>query len=751
MNRDEAIQKLALRCRYDLFFLAKHILGYDLMEEAVHGDMCKYTESLLPSRPPEWEPPSETHGEGLEDQYKNGNTNLLLLMPRGTFKSSVVTIGFSLQYILNDPNARILIDSETFTKAKAFLSEIKDHLESNEAYREVFKAIHGMYPDDGKKKEMLWTDSQIKLACRSKPQKEPTFMVSGIDKTINGMHYDMIIMDDVHSEKNVTNKEQIQQVIDHWKLSYSLLDPGKPLIVIGTRWHYLDLYNHILKYERERFNIMVRRAVLADGSLLFPERLSQQVLDDIKATQGTYIFSCTPAGTPILMSDWTFKNVENIQVGDEVVGYQRVNGGRTKMVPTKVLSIGSRQSMVQAVHTDNMVIRCTPDHQWYTKRLDKTHRLYREAEVGMDLMEFTNVFPEDEDNYPVKELAYLAGIIDGGGSVKRGSIAITQSEIHNPGVCQRIEEALNAVGFPYKKHETKPGQFQWVINGGRDSKIRLLNFTNLGKKQQLVDNLWSRMGRPVQKKHRIYDIQELGIDTVYSFQTGTGNYVAYGLMSRNCQYLNEPADNENAVFKASYIVRTDWELVKDRPINWYLAVDPSYEGPYSDYAALVVAGMDFQRDLYVRHILRMKMTYSDIIRNMFDLYNRYQPKLVILETIGTQKSIMYELANEQKRRGTWIPLREISGSNRPKEERIRGLAPFYENGHAVHIIGANQIDDLEYELLQFPVGEHDDIIDALARVLEFASPPNAPNSLLDEDDKPIRRVDYKPRSIITGV
>lgn len=510
MNRQEALQKLALRCRYDLFFLAKEILGYELMEEGVHGELCKYTESLLPTRSDKWEPPKETEGENLEDQYKNGNTNLLLLMPRGTFKSSVVTIGFSLQFILNDPNARILIDSETFTKAKAFLSEIKDHLENNEAYREIFKTIHGVYPDGvNRKKDLLWTDSQVKLACRNRPLKEPTFMVSGIDKTINGMHYDLIIMDDVHSEKNVTNKEQIEQVINHWKYAYSLLDPGKPLIVIGTRWHYLDLYNHILKYERSRFNILVRRAIKHDGSLLFPNRLDQKTLDDIKATQGSYIFSC--------------------------------------------------------------------------------------------------------------------------------------------------------------------------------------------------------------------------------------------------QYLNEPADNENAVFKQSYIVRTPWELIDKRPINWYLSVDPSYEGPYSDYAALVVAGMDFQRDLYVRHILRMKMTYSDIIRNIFDLYNRYQPKLVILETIGTQKSIMYDLANEQKRRNSWVPLREISGGNKPKEERIRGLAPFYENGRAVHIVGANQIEDLEYELLQFPVGEHDDIIDALARILEFASPPNAPNDIQDEEGNNVKRVNYKPRSYITGV
>jgi hypothetical protein len=48
-------------------------------------------------------------------------------------------------------------------------------------------------------------------------------------------------------------------------------------------------------------------------------------------------------------------------------------------------------------------------------------------------------------------------------------------------------------------------------------------------------------------------------------------------------------------------------------MNWYLSVDPSYEGQYSDYAALVVAGMNHQRDLYVRHVLRRKMTYGDII------------------------------------------------------------------------------------------------------------------------------------------
>jgi hypothetical protein len=63
--------------------------------------------------------------------------------------------------------------------------------------------------------------------------------------TKNGMHYDLIIMDDLHSELNTANKEQIEKVVQHYKLAFSLLDPGQPLIVIGTRWDYNDVYQYI--------------------------------------------------------------------------------------------------------------------------------------------------------------------------------------------------------------------------------------------------------------------------------------------------------------------------------------------------------------------------------------------------------------------------------------------------------------------------------------------------------------------------
>lgn len=494
-----ALQQVALRCKTDLFFLDKEILGYGKMTPKTHQELCDYTTSVLPN-------PPEISLEGY-DPKKN---LLLLLMPRGTFKTSVVTIGLTLQFFLQEPDGRVLLDSETFAKSKAFLREIKWHLESNEKYREVFKAIHGMYPFETKNKAILWTDSELILPCRKRSRKEPSISCAGIDVTKNGMHYDLIIADDLHSERNVTNKEQIEQVIDHYKLAFSLLDPGKPFIIIGTRWDYSDLYQHILDFEADDFNILKKSAYNDDGSLFFPEVLNEMELDKIRRRQGTSIFSK--------------------------------------------------------------------------------------------------------------------------------------------------------------------------------------------------------------------------------------------------QYLNEPVSDENATFKRDKIVRKPWDEVKNRPVNWYLSVDPSYEGTYSDFAALVIAGMDYQRDLYVKHVVRKKLTYGEIIQEIFKLYTESDVRIqkILIETVATQKSIGIELANEQKRRNTWLPIQEIRSRQQSKEERIRGLAPFYEFNHIFHVKECPQIEELEYELLHFPTGRHDDVVDALANILEVASPPMNRQTPYDRERKRNNPLAWKPKSAITG-
>lgn len=526
MDLDKAIEQakivglaqVAERCKTDLFYLCKYILASnpDLITEHTHRELCEITRPLLPGFDPvndvvNFTPITRYVGEKvdtlLSDQFDPYKNKLLLLLPRGTFKSSLITIGFTLQFILNYPDEPILIDSETYGKAKNFLAEIKGHLEGNPKYRAIYKHFYGKFPDASKKDSSVrWTDSAVDLSCRTIVKKEASISCSGIDHSINGLHFGLIIEDDLHSEKNTKNREQILQVIEHRKLADSLLNPGCPKITIGTRWDFQDAYNDVLTTQRDSYNIMIRKAVEDDGSMFFPERLTQAFLDERRRDQGAYIFSC--------------------------------------------------------------------------------------------------------------------------------------------------------------------------------------------------------------------------------------------------QYFNNPVDDATATFKHSYFQKIAWDLVKDKPINWCVAIDPSMEGPYSDFAAFVMAGLDADGNLYIRNIHRSKMNYAGIITLMFDWNQRYSPKRIALETIATQSNISYMLNAEQKQRGIWLPVKEIKSRSSSKEDRIRSLAPYYEYGKVFHVEECSQLEDLEYELTHFPKGANDDIIDALATILEIATPPSRHQHHSDSEKK---RTSFKPRSPLTGI
>jgi predicted phage terminase large subunit-like protein len=62
-------------------------------------------------------------------------------------------------------------------------------------------------------------------------------------------------------------------------------------------------------------------------------------------------------------------------------------------------------------------------------------------------------------------------------------------------------------------------------------------------------------------------------------------------------------------------------------------------------------------------------------------------------------------------RTTRLPAREVH-PDRDKVTRARPLAARYEAGKVFHLQGAPGIDALETELVAFPLGEHDDLVDA---------------------------------------
>jgi predicted phage terminase large subunit-like protein len=156
--------------------------------------------------------------------------------------------------------------------------------------------------------EISWRTDAITISKRTKPGiREDSVTATGLGVVKVGMHYDMIIMDDVVSNKNTATSEQLQKTLEYYRLAMSILDPGAELIVIGTRYSYDDLYGHIQENEASNYDILVRSAYKPDGSLYFPTRLTKSFLEEQRKTQGGYIFSAQYCNKPVDEENAMFK------------------------------------------------------------------------------------------------------------------------------------------------------------------------------------------------------------------------------------------------------------------------------------------------------------------------------------------------------------------------------------------------------------------------------------------------------------
>jgi phage terminase large subunit-like protein len=200
------------------------------------------------------------------------------------------------------------------------------------------------------------------------------------------------------------------------------------------------------------------------------------------------------------------------------------------------------------------------------------------------------------------------------------------------------------------------------------------------------------------------------------------------------QYYNDPHDVGASAFKRDlfqyyepgWLTERDgrWWFKDDR-LNIYAAVDFAFSvNKKSDYTAIVVIGVDGKGNYYVLEIDRFKTkSPSEQIKRILGLHQKWGFRKIRAEVVAAQESIVTDLKEsyirplglalsvEDYRPHRWL------GS---KEERIMAvLEPKYANKQIWHYPTGNcQI--LEEELL-YANPAHDDVKDALASVVDFAS------------------------------
>lgn len=191
----------------------------------------------------------EAHGEMI-GVFESRATKKIVVMPRGTFKSTLGSVSYPIWRLLRDPNITILLDSELYTNSKNFIREIKGNLDS-ERMRTFF----------GDQVGSKWDESEIIIKTRTANKKEASITAGGVGTTKVGCHYDLIISDDLNSYENSETPEKCQKVIDHVRYGFSLLNPGGEYVWIGTRYAERDVIGYLLKD-------ILEEPLLAEGKLM---------------------------------------------------------------------------------------------------------------------------------------------------------------------------------------------------------------------------------------------------------------------------------------------------------------------------------------------------------------------------------------------------------------------------------------------------------------------------------------------------
>ncbi len=221
-----------------------------------------------------------------------------------------------------------------------------------------------------------------------------------------------------------------------------------------------------------------------------------------------------------------------------------------------------------------------------------------------------------------------------------------------------------------------------------------------------------------------------------------------GAFTFAAQMLLNPTTDETQGFKFDWI-RYHKSQGDFAGFNKYILCDPaSAKKRQSDYTAIIVIGLGNDANYYVLDILRDRLSLTERADALFFMHKRWRPKVVGYERYGMMADIEH-IKDRQSRENYRFDIVELGGSM-PKLDRIRRLIPLFEQGRMYfpETVYRTNYEGKTVELVQtfieeefkpFPVGLHDDLLDAMARILDEDMHTMWPKQIPTESDRYARK------------
>lgn len=148
----------------------------------------------------------------------------------------------------------------------------------------------------------------------------------------------------------------------------------------------------------------------------------------------------------------------------------------------------------------------------------------------------------------------------------------------------------------------------------------------------------------------------------------------------------------------------------------------------ADYTVISTWAATPDNDLLLLEVERARLDGPEIEVALRRSYSRWNHTYMVIEQVAFQLTMLQIAAQ------AGIPVKPFK-PQKDKVSRAISASTFYGNGQVYHMRFAEYLTDLEKELLIFPMGTHDDMVDTIAMATEILFDPAQPNiRSLDFDD-----------------
>ena len=197
------------------------------------------------------------------------------------------------------------------------------------------------------------------------------------------------------------------------------------------------------------------------------------------------------------------------------------------------------------------------------------------------------------------------------------------------------------------------------------------------------------------------------------------------------EYLCEVIGDEDQLFKESYINYYEGTLSRNesgayikltslkgkevdetRPVNIFMGVDPaSSTRQTADFSTIVTVAIDKEGNRFVMPYYRRRSSPMNVAEAILEQVKIYKPDKTRIESVGYQEMLREYLRKRCEEENIFVPGLEIKEIPRnSKSSRLETMEPYFAQGK---FFMRKDMEELRNELLMYPRGKHDDLLDGL--------------------------------------